>query len=47
MLTARRSPDNDGLDWLALLKHAPPAVGDLHAGLRSVGRLYLAAVRPN
>ncbi|CCM87657.1 Molybdenum-binding periplasmic protein [Klebsiella pneumoniae subsp. pneumoniae ST258-K28BO] len=28
-------------------QHAPPAVGDLHARLRSVGRLYLAAVRPN
>lgn len=47
MLTARRSPDNDGLDWLAAAQHAPPAVGDLHARLRSVGRLYLAAVRPN
>lgn len=24
MLTARRSPDNDGLDWLALLSTPPP-----------------------
>lgn len=47
MLTARRSPDNDGLDWLALLSTIRLRVGDLHAGLRSVGRLYLAAVRPN
>lgn len=47
MLTARRSPDNDGLDWLALLSTPRLRVGDLHAGLRSVGRLYLAAVRPN
>ncbi|SPX56058.1 Molybdenum-binding periplasmic protein [Klebsiella pneumoniae] len=47
MLTARRSPDNDGLGLAGAAQHAPPAVGDLHAGLRSVGRLYLAAVRPN
>ena len=39
MLTARRSPDNDGsTGWRCSAR--PPAVGDLHAGLRSVGRLY-------
>ncbi|STV36911.1 Molybdenum-binding periplasmic protein [Klebsiella pneumoniae] len=47
MLTARRSPDNRWPGLAGAAQHAPPAVGDLHAGLRSVGRLYLAAVRPN
>ncbi len=47
MLTARRSPDNDGLDWLALLSTPRLRLATSTPGCDPSGRLYLAAVRPN
>lgn len=46
MLTARRSPDNDGLDWLALLSTPRLRLATSTPGCDPSGD-YTAAVRPN
>lgn len=47
MLTARRSPDNDGLDWLALLSTPRLRLATSTPGCDPSGDYTLAAVRPN
>lgn len=46
MLTARRSPDNDGTDWLALLSTTRLRLATSTPGCDPSGD-YTAAVRPN